>query len=395
MDLISGITSAVALGISIILLLATWGWVQQGKGEQQTHYYLLALLAVVCLQLFELIYHSFALHERWPGFIKLVDPLVVMAPFLLFAYISGLKGKLILFKGLGLLHLIPGLYVLAWDVPFWLMPGADKILYMNQGFLPDRSWTAFVPYRSDYLALLAALTLFYWWRVKVLLDANLNPKDGTKLLAKSGPSSRVDGFIQRVSQAMLLLAVGMILCALSGYGSGTNMVLSVGAGILVGYLCYFFLLQAKLPKSYVGIKRTEDVESNHELANSANENKVDVDESNTQESEIQSAFLALEVPLAAGLFQQNDLSLSRLAEAAGLNVHLASKAINECSGGNFYDWVNLYRVDKAKSLLLDSDAQISRICYDVGFNSKSTFYAAFKKVTGLTPGAYRKQTHQK
>ena len=135
MDFLSGITSAIALGISIILLLATWGWVQQGKGEKQTHYYLLALLVVICLQLFELIYHSFNLHLRWPIFIKLVDPLVVMAPFLLFAYLSGLKGQLIQLKGKGLLHLLPGLYVLAWDIPFWLLSGEDKIFYMDYGHL--------------------------------------------------------------------------------------------------------------------------------------------------------------------------------------------------------------------------------------------------------------------
>lgn len=112
------------------------------------------------------------------------------------------------------------------------------------------------------------------------------------------------------------------------------------------------------------------------------------------DSEVRLAFSALETQLSLGLFQDNELSLAKLALASGLNVHLASKAINECSGGNFYDWVNLYRVEKAKSLLLESDVQVSRVCFDVGFNSKSTFYAAFKKVTGLTPGAYRKQADQ-
>ncbi len=372
MDLISGITSAIALGISIILLLATWGWVQQGKGEKQTHYYLLALLAVICLQLFELIYHSFSLHERWPIFIKLVDPLVVMAPFLLFAYLCGLKGKVIKFEGKGLLHLLPGLYVLAWDIPFWLMPSADKVLYMNQGFLADRSWTVFVPYRSDYLAILAALAVFYWWQVRVLLNASL--------MSKSGPVSRIDEFILRVSQAMLLLAIGMIICALSGYGSGTNMILSVGAGILVGYLCYFFLLHARLPRA-------------GQIEGSIKADIGGVDSAiNNSEPLVSLAYTALEKQLSQGLFQDNELSLAKLAEASGLNIHLASKAINECSGGNFYDWVNLYRVEKAKSLLLESNTQVSSICYDVGFNSKSTFYAAFKKVTGLTPGAYRKKT---
>lgn len=377
MDFLSGITSAIALGISIILLLATWGWVQQGKGEKQTHYYLLILLAVICLQLFELIYHSFNLHQRWPVFIKLVDPLVVMAPFLLFAYMSGLKGQLIQFKGKELLHLIPGLYVLAWDLPFWLLSGADKIFYMDNGYLDSEAWTVFVPYRSDYLVILASLTLFYWWQVKGLISV------------KSGPSSRIDEFLQRVRQAMLLLAIWMFACAITGYGSSTNMILSIGAGILVGYLCYFFLLQARMPRS----SQVEISVRGGDKVKALNDSKIAA-ELSVADSEVRLAFSALETQLSLGLFQDNELSLAKLAEASGLNVHLASKAINECSGGNFYDWVNLYRVEKAKSLLLESDVQVSRVCFDVGFNSKSTFYAAFKKVTGLTPGAYRKQADQ-
>jgi AraC-like DNA-binding protein len=378
MDFLSGITSAIALGISMVLLLATWGWVQQGKGEKHTHYYLLALLTVICLQLFELIYHSFDLHRRWPIFIKLVDPIVVMAPFLLFAYISGLKGRVIILKGKGLLHLLPALYVLAWDVPFWLLAGEDKILYMEQGFLASEPWTLFVPYRSDYLVILASLSLFYWWQAKSLLSAN------------SGPISRIDELIQRVRQAMLLLAVWMMVCAMTGYADGTNFILSTGAGILVGYLCYFFLLQARLPKMSqiessvkVGIENVDSSTSNAEPLVSGN---------TVEQSEVSLAYAALEQQLSQGLFQDNELSLAKLAESSGLNIHLASKAINECSGGNFYDWVNLYRVEKAKSLLLESNAQVSRICFDVGFNSKSTFYAAFKKVTGLTPGSFRKQS---
>jgi len=378
MDFLSGITSAIALGISSVLLLATWGWVQQGKGEKQTHYYLLALLSVICMQLFELIYHSFDLHHRWPVFIKLVDPVVVMAPFLLFAYISGLKGRVVILKGKGLMHLLPALYVLAWDVPFWLLSGEDKVFYMDQGFLASEPWTQFVPYRSDYLVILASLTLFYWWQAKNLLSAN------------SGPISRIDELIQRVRQAMLLLSVWMMVCALTGYGEGTNLILSSGAGMLVGYLCYFFLLQARLPKvsQIEGSVKAGIANVNSGISNE----KTLVSESTVAQQEIGQAYVALEKQLSQGLFQDNELSLAKLAEASELNIHLASKAINECSGGNFYDWVNLYRVEKAKSLLLESNAQVSKVCYDVGFNSKSTFYAAFKKVTGMTPGAYRKNS---
>lgn len=381
MNSISGITSAVALGISIILLLATWGWVQQGKGDNKTHYYLLALLAVICLQLCELIYHSFNLHKQWPALIKVVDPLVVMAPLLLFAYIKGLKRQAVSLSGWGLLHFFPGIYVLAWDIPFWFLSGEDKVNYMEQGFLESEPWTFFVPYRSDYLLILASLILFYWWQAKALVST------------KSGPISHLDLFIRRVRQAMLLLAIGMILCAFTGYGSGTNIVLSIGAGILVGYLCYFFLLQAKMPKAFM----LETYSNNHGEMSDASDTESSScgGIADFNPSETQLAFQTLAKQLTLGLFQDNELSLAKLAEASSLNVHLASKAINECSGGNFYDWVNSYRVEKTKDLLLNSDEQITHICYEVGFNSKSTFYSAFKKVTGLTPGGYRKANLKK
>lgn len=378
MDFLSGITSAIALGISIILLLATLGWMQQGKGEKETQYYLLVLLAVICLQLCELIYHSFNLHTRWPFFIKLADPFVVMAPFLLFAYISGLKGRKFVFKGKTLLHTLPFFYVLAWDIPFWLLAGDDKIFYMEQGFLASHPWTVYVPYRSDYLMILASLTLFYWWQAKKLITM------------KSGPASRMNEFIQRVRQAMLLLAVWMTACAATGYGSGTNMILSMGAGILVGYLCYFFLLQVRLPKI-----STFDILEKQEILETSTVERVSVVYLPIEEkNDVQSAYTALENQLKLGLFEDNELSLAKLSEASGLSVHLASKAINECSGGNFYDWVNLYRVEKAKTLLITTNDQVSKICYDVGFNSKSTFYGAFKKITNVTPAAYRKEVVQ-
>lgn len=378
MDVFAGITSAIALGISIILLLAALGWVKQGKGETKTQGYLLALLAVICFQLLELIYHSFQLHVRWPIFIKLIDPLVVLAPFLLFAYISGLKGQAVKMKGIGLLHFFPVIYVLAWDLPFWFLPAQDKILYMNTGVLDSEPWTVFVPYRSDYLLILASLSLFYWWRIKALMPA------------KTGPLSRVDNLIQRTRQAMLLLAIWMVACAVSGYGSSTNMILSIGAGILVGYLCYFFLLQARLPR--IGKLEVESLSEpknnvNNLLAISNIPSSVEI----KQDNDLFCVYKILQEQLSQGLFESSDLSLVKLSEASGVNIHLASKAINECSGGNFSDWVNLYRVEKAKSLLIETNTQVSRICYEVGFNSKSTFYSAFKKMTGLTPAVYRKQ----
>lgn len=96
----------------------------------------------------------------------------------------------------------------------------------------------------------------------------------------------------------------------------------------------------------------------------------------------------------ARLYTNNELSLSDLAQQLGISTHVLSQAINQHSGANFYDFVNRYRVNETKRGLADP-AQANRtvldIAHDAGFNSKSAFYAAFKRELGLTPLQYRQQ----
>jgi AraC-like DNA-binding protein len=61
---------------------------------------------------------------------------------------------------------------------------------------------------------------------------------------------------------------------------------------------------------------------------------------------------------------------------------------------NFSDFINQHRIEEMKIRLTDNryhHFKIEQIAFDTGFNSKSTFQAAFKKFTGLTPSEYRKR----
>jgi AraC-like DNA-binding protein len=63
-------------------------------------------------------------------------------------------------------------------------------------------------------------------------------------------------------------------------------------------------------------------------------------------------------------------------------------------GTGFNDLVNEARIAYAKALLSDpssSGSTILDIAYEAGFNSKTTFYALFKKSEGLTPSEFRRQ----
>ncbi|WP_273565887.1 helix-turn-helix domain-containing protein [Maribacter halichondriae] len=88
------------------------------------------------------------------------------------------------------------------------------------------------------------------------------------------------------------------------------------------------------------------------------------------------------------------LSLEKLAEECGIGTSSLSKLINTYSENNFADYINFLRIEESKNLLSDpsfSAYTIVAIGLECGFNSKSTFYTAFKKFTGQTPTQFRKQ----
>ncbi len=87
------------------------------------------------------------------------------------------------------------------------------------------------------------------------------------------------------------------------------------------------------------------------------------------------------------------LTIQAVSAALKIPVRDLSVLINHKLEQHFYDFVNTYRIEKAMDILKDvtkSKLTILEILYQVGFNSKSSFNTAFKKHTGYTPTAYRK-----
>lgn len=94
------------------------------------------------------------------------------------------------------------------------------------------------------------------------------------------------------------------------------------------------------------------------------------------------------------LYLDQDLTQVKLASITGINSTYLSKAINEGLGISFSDYVNQYRVEEAQKRLLSPEADtytIEAIAQQSGFRSKTAFYRAFRKVTGLSPSAYKKR----
>ncbi|WP_316762192.1 helix-turn-helix domain-containing protein [Pedobacter aquatilis] len=97
-------------------------------------------------------------------------------------------------------------------------------------------------------------------------------------------------------------------------------------------------------------------------------------------------------------FLRDDLSLSQLAKELSVNPNQLSQVINQRSGGNFFSFVNGYRVEEVKKKLMDpsfSHLSILGIAMDSGFRSKSAFNRIFSQQVGMEPGQYKKMSTDK
>ncbi len=90
----------------------------------------------------------------------------------------------------------------------------------------------------------------------------------------------------------------------------------------------------------------------------------------------------------------SDFTAERLAQMVGSKYKYVSHVINETYGCNFSTFINEYRIKEACRRIGDREhygnLTIEAIAHEVGFKSRTTFIASFKKVTGLTPSEYIK-----
>lgn len=93
------------------------------------------------------------------------------------------------------------------------------------------------------------------------------------------------------------------------------------------------------------------------------------------------------------LYLDPSLSLQKLSQHVGALPNQVSQTLNQQIGASFFDYVARWRIEASKPLIMAGDASVLTVALDVGFNSRSTFYNAFKRETGMTPKSYRAAQH--
>ena len=91
---------------------------------------------------------------------------------------------------------------------------------------------------------------------------------------------------------------------------------------------------------------------------------------------------------------RKDLSLNVLSEYVGVSSTYLSRQFNIQVGTSLPDYINQYRVEKAKSLLQQTALSINEISAEVGIDSPRYFTQIFKKYCGCTPQSYRSENQE-
>jgi AraC-like DNA-binding protein len=104
----------------------------------------------------------------------------------------------------------------------------------------------------------------------------------------------------------------------------------------------------------------------------------------TQPHRLESALLYL-----ATNFSRANLSCREIAEREGMSLSAFSRFFERHVKCTCLEYMNHLRIYKACQLLLETDERITSICFDVGYDTLSTFNRNFMRLIGTSPSAFR------
>lgn len=118
--------------------------------------------------------------------------------------------------------------------------------------------------------------------------------------------------------------------------------------------------------------------------------KIDPQEASLQIQQLE------QLMVESQIYTNSDLKLTDLAATLNVSSHQLSQLLNDNLGKTFNAYINEYRIKRACEIILnDNNLKLEAVGYEVGFNSKSSFFTAFKKITGNTPKLFKEQSERR
>ena len=370
-DYISGIISILA---TFQLLFASLFLITHRKGNKRNNRILGLLfllfsisLAEFALRISGINFSNPVLHLIDDGFFFLYGPL-------LYFYVKGVVYLDFRFTKRNLHHLIPFTTYVGFLVYFML-----SLNSVQQNQITENILTAALP-AWMYLVSISIYVyniIYIWLAARTVKDYRVVIKN--KFSSVQNINLKWLSFIIQSFAAITIIA--MIHNVIPALG---NVIFRYVSLILLLVYTFFFinrvLIKAlKQPEIFAGIELEE---AREKYAGS-----------NLKDEETGNLFNRLQTILKEEkLYMNADLTLQDLAHRIPASSKILSQVINQCSGKNYFDYINTYRCEEVKSIMKTSDPKMTilEIMYQSGFNSKSSFNKEFKKLNGTTPTNFRK-----
>jgi AraC-like DNA-binding protein len=356
------VNGGIVLGLFVILLLNN-----RGVRKSRANLFLSVLLAAFTFSIFHIRYAGNVLGHFAPHIYFVGDPTFLLITPLLWFYIKELTGKHVKFELNSVIHFLPFLLIVVCSLTFQSLPKDSALII----FLRNHSRIPVIIFWSMAVIQFSAYQFFIhrkWQSYQQIIKQEVSNTEDINL-------SWIRFFIGVFLVITIFFFFGLFIVIHFDFNSWLWKGVGIIFSLSVFALGYKGILQREI---FFTALLPEPV-----FTSSAKSVKPD---------QLQIVKLR-DYMESKRPYLDSDLSLSVLAHAIEMNRSQLSQLINEGIGENFYDFVNKYRVEEVKRLMVDPEMKnfnLLGIALEAGFKSKSTFNLIFKRFTGLTPTEYRK-----
>lgn len=312
----------------------------------------------------------------FPHLSRVHDPFPFLAGPLLYLYLRTLTQKTKLRKR-DFLHFIPFGICVLYLLPYFFQSTQQKLDSLYTEYFVNTDMGEWYYVRSAILILhvLVYLALIIWTSFKYLRQVK----------EKSIQADKSVLFQLRylVITFVLLWIFGVLRYTLDHTAQG-NLLIHIGVSVMIYGLGYICLTKPEIVKGEKELPPEPPPAPKYEKSTLLPERAERYLKKLQQVMETEKPYL------------DGELTLQKLAEKLSIPPHHLSQIINERLNQSFSDFVNSYRVEEVKKRLLDPAKKhysILAIAEEVGFNSKSSFNAVFKKHANVTPSEFRKASN--
>lgn len=361
------------LGVAQALLLAA-ALLSVKRGNRIANRLLAAFVTGLAISVGGATMASEPLILLYPHLLKIQDPFHYLAAPLLFLYIRTLTTDRPVSGKKDLLHFIPFGLCFLFLTPFYLQSGEAKFISIGSYSYFWHRWgyirsTTLIVQVIIYLSLIALMLAAFSRRLK----RQTSPADKSALF-------QVRFMLATLTSVWVIGSLKFVFTTLYPVYDTQTVDLIVPASLSV----FVYAM------GYIGLRRPEVLTGMEYLPAPPpryEKSTLTLERSDTYLQRL------LDLMNTEKPYLDGDLTLQKLAKALAISPHHLSQTINEQLSQNFIDFINTYRIEEAKRMLLDPAKKhysILAVSEEVGFNSKSAFNTAFKKHVKMTPSEFRK-----